>query len=1263
MVKKQAQNCNETWSIEKINRALGAEHLPIAQQQAIIRAGYENGAEFGGLKPMLVIAGAGSGKTETMSQRVVYLIANRFVKPDEILGLTFTKKAVCEFRERIGQRLQKLSDNAPEIESYFADLEDYEGIQISDINISTYNGFAQDIVKKYGSYLGYSENIKVITEAYAWQIMYQVVEEYTGEISLDLKVPTVAEKALALAGQLNEHLLSAKEAEEQMQAMLAQMRDFRVKGNSKAPSKSLKELLEKLELRLQLLEIVKVYQERKGLLGVIDYSDQVRIAYQLVQKYPAIKAEINDRYKTIFLDEFQDTSAAQMLLLESLFKGKAVIAVGDPNQSIYAWRGASELSMQGFMDKFSEETEHNHCYYPISYTFRNRAKILDVANTLIGAEETQSEGEADSLHTSKDYQPKPMTYSRWEDSNFGEEFLPEAPPLQVQRITPFFATQAESQGEEIDYADMGQILSAASGVVETYFEDSDLQEAALVADRCAQVLDVREQERLAGRKETDLPTAAILVRAHSQVPALVEALENKNIPYQVVGTAGLLYHPAVLELVAALSVSADAGDGSALIRLLMGAGVGLADIAVLGDWAAEIAKRQERQTQALLKEEKECSETERNPESDSGVNIPASGEARKLDREENFFELQNRTPILLIDAIDNPPPLDWQAKTGNTLSTAGRQKVQRLAKILYSLRQEISRPLDSLINKAIKLLNLDIDIMLLNPAAAENAKQALKNLLEVAKEYITNVENPSLASFLSWLTVAEEQERGLSLPGVTANPNAVQILTIHAAKGLEWTMVAVVGLDYPLSRPQNGRLPSVERSTKGIVASSAWINDAGELPYELRKDRDILPQLRGFSPEMSFSEALKQVEAYKATLGELKTIEDRRLAYVAVTRAKQYLLIGGAAGKEDSESLRAPSSFLREIDPEKMEPIFAELSQLNETHKAEKKAAKNSPDTLPNFQYRQERDNDFQWPYQNLENYPVPSSIRDYGQWPPVESENQRRFLRICTQIQTVDRQVFDEDPDIRALAEIAQKDLSAARRQELLEEFAGREEWLEKIAQLFADYGARLEEYPVYLPARLAATAAKKLLVDRSAFLQDLRRPMPFNIGVGGLIGTAVHQWIDTQLKGESTAAENDYLPEVEKATFAKLKQHWLNMQILREWEYIESETAYQDNIGVTVSAKIDAVMRRKADGKIFIIDWKTDHYQENSRGVIIQPSRDTRRGYFAQLHQYRLLWAKYHQQDWREIGIALAFIGAEKLVESSTEGEFDFPDSLKIS
>lgn len=190
---------------EQIARLLGRD-LPTAEQRRIIEAP---------LEPVLVVAGAGSGKTETMAGRVVWLVANGLVEPQQVLGLTFTRKAAGELAERVRLRLRRLARAAAEAGVVLpgrAHLDD--DVLGGRPTISTYNAYAASLVRDHALRLGIDPSARLLGEAAQWQLASEVVEAWQEDLEIDAAVSTVVEAVLSLSGALDEHLLDPAAAQD-----------------------------------------------------------------------------------------------------------------------------------------------------------------------------------------------------------------------------------------------------------------------------------------------------------------------------------------------------------------------------------------------------------------------------------------------------------------------------------------------------------------------------------------------------------------------------------------------------------------------------------------------------------------------------------------------------------------------------------------------------------------------------------------------------------------------------------------------------------------------------------------------------------------------------------------------------------------------------------------------------------------------------------------------------------------------------------------
>jgi DNA helicase-2/ATP-dependent DNA helicase PcrA len=317
---------------------------PTAEQTAVIEAP---------LEPVLVVAGAGSGKTETMSARVVYLVANGLVEPDEVLGLTFTRKAAGELAERIRRRLRTLAARL-RADGVAHSLEEGVVEAMRRPTVSTYNSYAAGLVKEHALRLGIEPSARLLGEASGWQLAHEVVESWTGELQTGAAVSTIVNAVRELSGALSEHLLTPADARARMQEIIDAI-EATPAGNGRSEHLApVKALLNLMRERIELVDLVAELARRKRVSEALDFGDQVALGARLAEEFSAVGELERARYRVVLLDEYQDTSFAQARMLGALFgAGHAVTAVGDPNQSIYGWRGASASGLSRFAEQFS----------------------------------------------------------------------------------------------------------------------------------------------------------------------------------------------------------------------------------------------------------------------------------------------------------------------------------------------------------------------------------------------------------------------------------------------------------------------------------------------------------------------------------------------------------------------------------------------------------------------------------------------------------------------------------------------------------------------------------------------------------------------------------------------------------------------------------------------------------------------------------------------------------------------------------------------
>ena len=511
------------------------------------------------LGPLAVIAGAGSGKSETMAARLVWLVANGMVRPDRVLGLTFTRKAAAEFADRVRSRLERLrraglGDTRPANASQAAGSEDPFG---GDPVIGTYHAYAGRLVSDNALREGLEPSMRLITPALSWQLAAQIVAAYDGPMDEIIWTPqTVTAAVLELAGDLSEHLRDTGDVTAVGRWLTAE--HDALPGRIPA---SVRKIISTQRAREQLLPLVSRYAAAKAAREVLDHGDQVALAARIASRHPEVGAAERARYQVVLLDEYQDTSHAQLVLLQALFGGgHPVTAVGDPCQSIYGWRGASAGNLRRFTADFpvvarvrpfgASAPSGPAPVLQLSTSFRNSAQVLDAAAAI------------------------------------QEELRYEAPD--VPRL--------------VSAPDRSQRGTVACALLDTILDEAEwvaAQAAALLAGpgcgrarrraRWAALAPAGPERRATGVRPSDI---AVLCRKRSQFVPLRHALEARGIPVEVVGLGGLLAVPEVQDVVATLRVLHDAGASDALARLLTGPRwrIGPRDLVALGRRARALAR-------------------------------------------------------------------------------------------------------------------------------------------------------------------------------------------------------------------------------------------------------------------------------------------------------------------------------------------------------------------------------------------------------------------------------------------------------------------------------------------------------------------------------------------------------------------------------------------------------------------------------------------------------------------------------------------------
>ena len=293
---------------------LGLDSMPTPEQAEAVSAP---------MRPHVVVAGAGSGKTQTMGLRVVWLVANGRVEPHRVLGLTFTRKAAAELGERVRRMLHRLQ-HAHEQAPFLAD-DVAAALATGEPTVTTYHSYAAALVGEHALRIGLEPDTRLVGEAMGWQYAARVVESYEDEagdlVAVARAVSTVIADVLDLSGALAEHLREPDQVRVLTERVRAHLLSLpRAEGQrSKGLPKQVAELLSSLSSRAALLPLVERYTAYKRAHGAMDYGDQVAIAARIARDHPEVAEIERGRFGAVLLDEYQDTGEAQRVLLTSLF--------------------------------------------------------------------------------------------------------------------------------------------------------------------------------------------------------------------------------------------------------------------------------------------------------------------------------------------------------------------------------------------------------------------------------------------------------------------------------------------------------------------------------------------------------------------------------------------------------------------------------------------------------------------------------------------------------------------------------------------------------------------------------------------------------------------------------------------------------------------------------------------------------------------------------------------------------------------------------
>jgi DNA helicase-2/ATP-dependent DNA helicase PcrA len=686
--------------------------------------------------PLLILAGAGTGKTTVITQRIAYLIEQNLAKPEEILALTFTEKAAGEMEERVDRLLP------------FGYL---------DLWISTFHSFGEKLLNAHGLEIGLSTDFKLLNEFEQYLLVKKNLEKFDLEYYKPMGNPTKFIRALIKHFSRckdedispKEYLEYANDIREDLDSMLGGAKKSKVKSQ-----KSKVMNIENNEIALQEInrvnEVANAYHVYQQLLldnSALDFGDLINYCLKLFRERPAILEKYRQQFKYILLDEFQDTNLAQYELIKMLAAPRNnLVVVGDDDQSIYKFRGASVSNILQFKKDFPKAKE-----LVLVNNYRNKQDILDLSYNFIQL------NNPDRLEVKLSAGKKKL----------------------VKKLN----SQTGKEG----------VIKAITG--------ADLQDE--VRKVVEEITDLK-----INNKNSSWSDFAILVRANDSAGEFCSALDEAGFPYQFLSSRGLYSKPIILNIIAYLKLLDNYHESIALYRVL---------------------------------------------------NMPIFNF--------NYQELVN------LNYVANKKAWSLFTVLKDANGKFGREVQGKIDKILNLISRHTTLTRDKNVSEVF--LSFVNDSGYLKYLSALEEGQSIENInllnkfLKRIKTFEAGSDDKSVKAFINELSDEIDAGEQGSLPfDVESGPEAIKIMTIHSAKGLEFKYVFIPNM-------VDKRFPTIERKEPIVI------------------------------PDPLIKETLPEGDAHLQ--------EERRLFYVAVTRAKENLCFSWAkdyGGARDKK----PSRFLLETD-------------------------------------------------------------------------------------------------------------------------------------------------------------------------------------------------------------------------------------------------------------------------------------------------------------------------------------------------------------
>ncbi len=662
--------------------------------------------------PLLILAGAGSGKTRVIAYRIAYLVGSGVAEPGEVLAVTFTNKAAEEMRERVTALL---------------------GTTSAGMWISTFHALCARLLRREAAHVGLSRDFVIYDSSDQLAAVKQILRDQQ-----------VDDSFLAPRAALS-RISHAKNRMESPAAMLARRTSYRDDV------------------------VARVYDEYVKVLaasGALDFDDLLLKTVELFERSEQVRNVYSRRFRFVMVDEYQDTNRPQYLLMRRLAEHhRNLTVVGDPDQSIYAWRGADIRNILDFESDFPEAK-----VVRLEQNYRSTEVILAAASAVIANNLNRKEKRL------------------WTD---------------------------QSGGDLIVYARCGDELEEGDFVAKT-------ARGVLSADPDA--------------------TSAVLYRTNAQSRVLEDALRRENLAYRIIGGVRFYERKEVKDALAYLKLLLNPHDDVSLRRVINAPARGI------GKGVMDAIEQARKDTESVDSGRPSVASRK---DADSG-NADGDNHALDFDSPPALSEPDGRR-------VEGSPERERRSLwTALCTGLEAKRFPSRAAASLGAFRDlvlsltEMSRrePASAAIAKVLDQSGYLQDLREERSEEAEGRIENLAELVSAAREYEGREAEPSLAAFVDRLSLLSEADESEG-----AEDARVLLMTLHAAKGLEFPAVIIAGLE------------------------------EGLFPHSRSADDD---------------ETLE---------------EERRLCYVGMTRARARLFLTSAGRRRVFGEYRAtePSRFLSEI--------------------------------------------------------------------------------------------------------------------------------------------------------------------------------------------------------------------------------------------------------------------------------------------------------------------------------------------------------------